>query len=291
MDKEQVAIMRIQEASEMSLKIYGQPLIITDSGGKDSSVCVELARRSGIPYEIMHNHTTADAPETVYFVREKLKSLEAAGVKCTIEYPMLKGKRSSMWDVIAEWGPPNRWNRHCCSILKERGGNGRFIVTGVRWGESIKRKSRGVYETAVKDKDKKIILNNDNDEKRMLFETCQLKAKRVCNPIIDWTDRDVWDFLRSEKIEVNPLYAEGWNRVGCVGCPLASTKGRYAQFARWPKYKRMYMLAFERNIAKRKGEGRSIVRDNVDDMWHWWMDDGVLPGQISLDDVLGETDI
>lgn len=47
-DLEHAAIERLQAASEMSLKYYGQPLIITDSGGKDSAVIKELARRSGI---------------------------------------------------------------------------------------------------------------------------------------------------------------------------------------------------------------------------------------------------
>ena len=64
MDKEQAAIERLREASAMSFQIYGKPLIVTTSGGKDSSVCVALAQRAGIPFEVMHNHTTADAPET-----------------------------------------------------------------------------------------------------------------------------------------------------------------------------------------------------------------------------------
>ena len=68
-DLEKVAIQRLQTASEMSLRYYDQSLVITDSGGKDSSVCKELALRAGIPFEVMHNHTTADAPETVRFVR------------------------------------------------------------------------------------------------------------------------------------------------------------------------------------------------------------------------------
>ena len=63
MGKEQTAIARLREASSMSLKVYKQPLVVTTSGGKDSSVCVALAERAGIPFEIMHNHTTADAPE------------------------------------------------------------------------------------------------------------------------------------------------------------------------------------------------------------------------------------
>lgn len=70
-DLEHIAIERFKAASEMSLHAYGQPLVVCISGGKDSSVITELAIRAGIPVEFMHNHTTADAPETVYFVRQE----------------------------------------------------------------------------------------------------------------------------------------------------------------------------------------------------------------------------
>lgn len=223
MDKEHTAIMRLQEASKMSLQIYGKPLIVTTSGGKDSSVRVELAQRAGIPFEVMHNHTTADAPETVYFVRSELKRLEGEGVKCTISYPTYKGERTSMWKLIPIQGvPPTRLARYCCEILKENNSCDSFVVTGVRWAESTKRKNnRGVYEAG-----RDIILTNDNDEKRRFFETCTVKSARVCNPIIDWSDRDVWDYIQAEKIPTNPLYGEGLSRVGCIGCPFARIRWR-----------------------------------------------------------------
>ena len=101
-DLEHLGIERLKAASEMSLQHYGQPLIITDSGGKDSSVVKELALRSGIPFEIMHNHTTADAPETVRFVRQEAKRFEDLGIKYTINMPMYKGKRTSMWSLIPQ---------------------------------------------------------------------------------------------------------------------------------------------------------------------------------------------
>ena len=71
MDLERKAIERIRNASEMALLHYGKPLVVMDSGGKDSAVCRELVRRSGVPHEIMHNLTTADAPQTVYYIREQ----------------------------------------------------------------------------------------------------------------------------------------------------------------------------------------------------------------------------
>ena len=285
MDKEQTAIQRLRTASEMSLTYYKQPLVVTTSGGKDSSVCVALAQAAGIPFEIMHNHTTADAPETVYFVRQEFKRLEGLGIKCTINYPVYKGKRTSMWDLIPQkLMPPTRLVRYCCSILKERGEAGRFIVTGVRWAESAKRKnSRGIYETEGKGK-ATVMLTNDNDDCRRLFETCKLKAKRVCNPIIDWTGGDVWDYIGAEHIPVNPLYGCGFSRVGCIGCPMAGTAGRQREFARYPKYEGMYVRAFDRMIKERKRRGLATDWERGIDCFHWWMEDGVLPGQMEFED-------
>jgi hypothetical protein len=74
-DLEQKAIERLKVASDMSLRLYKQPLVITYSGGKDSDVLLHLAQASGIQFEVLHSLTTADAPETVYHVRDTLKSL------------------------------------------------------------------------------------------------------------------------------------------------------------------------------------------------------------------------
>jgi phosphoadenosine phosphosulfate reductase len=287
-DLEQAAIERLRVASEMSLHAYGLPLVITDSGGKDSSVCKELALRSGIPFEVMHNHTTADAPETVRFVRSEAKRFEEKGIKYTINMPVYKGQRTSMWSLIPQkLMPPTRLVRYCCAVLKENGGAGRFIATGVRWAESPNRKNnRGIYEKIGR-KDHRIILNNDNDDKRILFENCRLKAKRTVNPIIDWTDEDVWGFLRSDDAPpVNPLYGDGWCRVGCVGCPLAGKKGREAEFNRWPKYKDLYIMAFDKMLQERvrrgKTDGSWLMGNAGIDVFNWWMEYDVLPGQVDL---------
>lgn len=65
MDLEKTAIERLRMASDMSLRLYKQPLVVTYSGGKDSDVLLHLAGAAGIPYEVLHSLTTADAPETV----------------------------------------------------------------------------------------------------------------------------------------------------------------------------------------------------------------------------------
>lgn len=248
MDKEHMAIERIKLACEMSIAFYEKPMVVTVSGGKDSDVLLELVKRSGVPFEVQHSHTTADAPQTVYHIREQFKELENRGINCILSKPKM-----TMWQLIPyKKIPPTRLMRYCCLYLKEGFGRDRHVLTGVRWEESTKRKnSRGIYETVHRDKNKKIILNNDNDDRRKLMERCELKAKTITNPIIDWRDSDIWDFIESEHMNINPLYKCGFDRVGCIGCPMAGKK-RWHQFEVFPTYKKAYLKAFEKMIEERK---------------------------------------
>jgi len=287
-DKVDIAVRRLQEAAEMSQLLYEKPLVITYSGGKDSDTVLKLAQIAKIPFEVLHSHTTADAPETVYHVRNKFRELELAGIKCDIDYHVQPdGKRVTMWNLIPrKLMPPTRLMRYCCSVLKEGGGRDRFIVTGVRWDESnARKKNRGILEVIASKRENKIVLSNDNDEDRRVFESCQMKGKRVVNPIIDWTTEDVLDFCKAEKVNLCPLYGEGWHRVGCVGCPMAGKK-RYMEFARYPTYKKAYIAAFDRMIEERKRRGMvkcfTRMGDTGVDVFHWWMEDGILPGQTVL---------
>ena len=286
-DKVDIAVKRLLEAAEMSQALYDKPLLITYSGGKDSDTVLKLAQIAKIQFEVLHSHTTADAPETVYHVREKFRELELEGVKCEIDYHVQAGgTRTTMWNLIPrKLMPPTRLLRYCCSELKEGGGKDRMITTGVRWDESsARKKNRGALEVITRSKEKSLILNNDNDEDRRLFETCTMKGKRVANPIIDWETSDVMDFLTGEKVKLCSLYSAGWKRVGCIGCPMAG-KHRYAEFARYPTFKKAYIKSFEKMLEQRKQRGMNIgwkMGETGVDVFHWWMEDGILPGQTVL---------
>ena len=116
-----VSIEKIRTASEISEAYYRKPLIITYSGGKDSDVLLDLAIKSGVKFEVVNSHTTLDAPQTVYHIREVKRHLEEMGIKMEIIYPTKDGKRTSMWKLIEENGvPPTRIIRYCCRTLKEK---------------------------------------------------------------------------------------------------------------------------------------------------------------------------
>lgn len=127
------------------------------------------------------------------------------------------------------------------------------------------------------------MLVNDNEESRRMVEQCYKRSKTVINPIIEWTDDDVWEFIRAERVPYCGLYDEGFKRLGCIGCPMAS-KMRSVEFARWGKYKDAYRRAIKKMLEIREEKGKPLLSGckTVDDIWHWWLEDGVLPGQISL---------
>jgi 3'-phosphoadenosine 5'-phosphosulfate sulfotransferase (PAPS reductase)/FAD synthetase len=274
MDIEKMAFERLRLGAETSKRMYNAPLLLCYSGGKDSDVLLQLAINSGIDFEVLHNHTTIDAPETVYHIRNTFKKLELQGIKCTIEKPTYKGERVTMWSLIPmKMFPPTRIVRYCCTVLKERGGRNRAIATGVRRAESIARSKRGIYEDYNSDKKKKIILNNDNDDKRRWFERCQKQAKTIINPIVDWNDENIKDYIQSEKIDLNPLYCEGFRRVGCVGCPMAG-KHRYVEFRRYPTYKKAYIHAFDRMLSARIANEKDKTKWQTGyDVFRWWLEE------------------
>lgn len=201
------------------------------------------------------------------------------------------------WSLIPKKKmPPTRLVRYCCSELKESGCRNRMIATGVRWDESSSRKSREAFEVIGHTKkagifvsDEKMLLS-DNEERRSLFEHCELKAATVVNPIIDWTDKDIWEFIRQEHLDVNPLYQCGYDRVGCIGCPMAGRRTREKEFADFPKYKRTYIKAFERMLEAREARGLETKWKTGEEVFHWWMGDQTIPGQITIEEYLGSAE-
>lgn len=147
----------------------------------------------------------------------------------------------------------------------------------------IKELLGGGMEIVGKTKKDAIILTNDNNADRRFFEKCELRAKSVCNPIIEWTNSDIWEFIHSEKIETNPLYQCGFDRVGCIGCPMAGKK-RYFEFSVYPKYQNLYIRAFDRMIQERLRRGLPTEWKTGEEVFAWWMNEDI--NQMELSDFI-----
>jgi phosphoadenosine phosphosulfate reductase len=232
------------------------------SGGKDSIVIKELANMSGVKYDAHYSLTTVDPPELVRFIFDQHKDV-------IVEKP-----KKTMWQLIVDHcTPPTRLVRYCCSELKEANGRGRVTMTGVRWSESSYRKNnRNLVDIGMGRKDKNgIVYNDENDESRRMVEQCYRTQLTLVNPIIDWTDDDVWQFIRENKISYCKLYDEGFDRLGCIGCPLS--KNAETELNRWSTYRQAYLTAFEKMIARRKEKGLTTMASwkTPQDVMDWWL--------------------
>lgn len=109
------------------------------------------------------------------------------------------------------------------------------------------------------------MLNLDNDAERRAVEMCYRTRKTLVNPIIDWTNDEVWEFLNEiVKVPHCCLYDEGSKRLGCIGCPLGGGESMKREFERWPTYERAYIRAFEKMIENHPGEIRIATGEQAE---------------------------
>ena len=189
---------------------------LADSGGKDSSVLLHLAKQADVKFDAHYQFTSVDPPPLVKFIKHYHSKTE-------IHKPEM-----TMFQLILKKGMlPLRQARFCCEILKERGGTGRFVLTGIRWEESPQRHSRTMFEYCQNDRTKKFL-----------------------HPLCDWSWTDIWTYIRKEHIPYCKLYEFPYNfkRIGCIGCTFASVKDRQRQFQFFPKYKNAYITTIKRLI-------------------------------------------
>lgn len=229
-DKVQIAIDR--------LKQFEPPdgYYLAFSGGKDSVTILRLAEMAGVKFDAHYNITTVDPPELVRFIK-------------TFPQVQRHAPEMSMWKLILHEGfPPMRQRRYCCRILKERGGDGRLVVTGIRWEESSRRKRRQMTETCFRDSD-----------------------KRYLHPIIDWTSEDIWEFIHGENIPYCSLYDEGRKRLGCILCPMNEHSKEECE--RWPKIAAAYLRTFDRLVAiGHTKTGKELTFKTGQELFDWWTD-------------------
>lgn len=129
---------------------------------------------------------------------------------------------------------------------------------------------------------------NDSVWDCTLIKSMKEKGSCVVNPIYEWTDSDIWDYIRSEHIITNPLYECGYSRVGCIGCPLATHHHRIKEFQDYPKYKGMYISAFDRMLLERDAKGKINKWKSGEEVFDWWLEEDKynVKGQITMDEWL-----
>ena len=199
---------------QVCYKAASEPIEIAYSGGKDSDVILELAKMSGIEYRAIYKNTTIDPPGTIKHAKEN-------GVE-------IRRPKESFFFLMMKSGYPNRFNRFCCSVLKEY----KILdncVMGIRKCESVKRSKRYSEPTECR------IFGSKKNHVTEIY------------PILDWSDEDELEFIKERGIKLHPLYyredgsIDITKRLGCICCPLMYYKMRLKAFKQYPGMIKAYI--------------------------------------------------
>jgi phosphoadenosine phosphosulfate reductase len=219
---------KIDEAIEFIKKYEpSEGYFLGFSGGKDSVVLYDLAKRSGVKFFPFYSATGIDPPEVVKFIKENYSDV------------VFKHPKKSFFAAIQDRGFPVRLGRWCCDFLKKDPTKNvplKMRLMGIRAEESRMRAAR---------------------ERVDFFKNYKLN---IYKPIFNWLEWEIWDYIETEKLPYCSLYDEGFDRIGCVVCPFlchGKNKGKLKMhMERWPG---MYK-AFEHSM-KRKFDDWSCVRN------------------------------
>ena len=235
------------------------------SGGKDSQVVLELVKMAGVKYRAVYNVTTNDPADNVRFIKHHYPDVE------------FSVPEKSYFQLIAQKGVPTMFNRWCCALFKETAGVGCVVLTGVRKEESRKRAAYKEVSKFTRKKEDKEEIDLDKMEENE-FRCVGGKDKFMVYPILEWTEADVWQFIRERGLPVNPCY-KTHKRVGCVFCPFARPKDVRAYCETHPQLKAAFIHAIER-YRERERDRQKLP--TAEDYFDWWL------SHISLDEYIAK---
>ena len=159
---------------------------IAFTGGKDSTVVLELVKMTfgNIPWDVFYIDSKMDHKETTDFITETRKRLDFKLIKIAHSPTMKKIARSKSRDDRAM----------LARILKI---------------ETIKMLIKMGYEVLI------TVIRKDEHESRSDESTFSHRKDHLrVHPVLNFTEKDIWDFIRKNKVVYNPLYDRGYRSLG-----------------------------------------------------------------------------
>lgn len=280
----------LRKAEQLAMKYNStEGYYLAFSGGKDSQCLYHVAQLAGVKFRAHMNFTSIDPPEVVRFVRRNYPDVVCHKPVDSIYNIAVKRKLLL----------PSRIMRWCCAELKEKSGAGMVVLTGIRHEESSRRSKRKSVEVSnrsfagdldgfeiyQREQISKKLRHINQDQFAQQGETevrcINGKDKIIINPIIDWTDRDVWDFLNGMEIEHCELYDKGYKRIGCILCPMTGYKQKLKEMQDYPHVRRCWVNAIKRiraeGILTKNHFGDGDETEICENIFDWWISGKVIP--------------
>lgn len=252
------------------------------SGGKDSQALYHIAQMAGVKFKAHFALTSIDPAPVIRFVKQNYPDVELIKPAQSIYSVALKKK------VL-----PTRVMRWCCQVFKEGHGAGRVKLIGIRHEESVQRSKRNEMEVSSykfsgtqdefeewqKEQIKKQYDQFDIDQEDTV-KCVSGKDSIIVSPIIDWTEKDVWEFLNYVvKVPHCELYDKGRKRIGCILCPISRMSELRRDCKDYPHAKHRWLETIKE--MRRRGFMRNIdeyidtsvyTEDEMSEyVFDWWI--------------------
>ena len=188
------------------------PAVLANSLGAEDMVLTDLIARNGLPIVIFSLDTGRLPPETYELI-------EAINLRYELSLTLYFPRHELVEDYVQKHGINGFYQsveqrKACCHARKVEplhsalSGKGAWI-TGMRAQQSATRQDLPVQTY---------------DESNGLEKF---------NPLADWSEKEVWAYLKQHRVPYNALHDQGYPSIGCAPCTRAITPGEDVRSGRW----------------------------------------------------------
>ena len=224
---------------ETAAKFPQEQIVLSFSGGKDSTVTADLAVRALANPSLVHifGNTTLEFPMTMAYA-ERFRKCHPQAI-----FKVAQNNEQNFYEVCSDIGPPARMLRWCCTMFKTGPitraltslFRGQRVLTfyGVRKFESV---SRSKYKRVEDD-----------------ASSVKIQRQTVASPVFLWHDIDIWLYILGEGLDFNEAYRLGYDRVGCWCCPNNNVRAMFLSNIYMPEAAEKwhsFLVNFARSIGK-----------------------------------------
>lgn len=224
---------------EVASKFEEENIVISFSGGKDSTVTADLTIKALSNPSLVHifGDTTLEFPTTQEYAKRYREDHPY-----TI-FQVARNFDQNFMDVCEDIGPPARMMRWCCSMFKT-GPITRVLNNLYRNNQILSFYGIRKFESVSRSK-----YNRVEDD----AESVKIQKQTVAAPIFFWKDIDVWLYILAENIDFNEAYRWGYTRVGCWCCPNNNQRDQFLAKVYMPdkaKEWREFLISFAKKVGK-----------------------------------------
>ena len=194
------------------IAVEHRPAVFACSLGAEDMVLTDMIAKHRFGIDIFTLDTGRLHPETHGLLRD-------AGRRYGREIRVMEPDRAAVAEYVMRHGRDAFYGsvelrKRCCEIrkvepLRRALAGKRAWITGLRSGQSASR--AGIAIEAMD----------------------QVHGLKKFNPLAQWSDGDVWGYIRQFDVPVNPLHEQGYPSIGCAPCTRPVAAGEDARAGRW----------------------------------------------------------